>query len=168
MRTMHLSQSYSTRTFLWRNSETFIWNHYLLWSVRCNVQSKGAKVDLTDCGPSTLCLYPMEIDICWPERRGGCKPPVTIWSPSTSRSFRKTQMVIWAKSGPICLEQSSLSMIAKRIQRKKELQKRKQGSNLVLYSTKPTFSARKDQGEWRCSFRWSLEMARKCSGPTLK
>jgi hypothetical protein len=38
-------------------------------------------------------------------------------------------------------------MIAKRIQRKKVLQKRKQGSNSVLFSMKQMFLGRKDQEE---------------------
>ena len=168
MLTMHSFQSYSTPIFLWKNSETCTWNHYPLWSARCNAQSKEAKADLTDSGPSTLYLYPMEIDTCWPERRGACKPPVTIWSPSTNRSFRKTPTVIWAKLGPICSEQSFPYMIVKRTQRRKELQKRKRGSNLVSFSTKPMSSARKDQGEWRSFFPWFPETGRKCSGLTLK
>ena len=56
-------------------------------------------------------------------------------------------MAIWAKLGATCWAQSSRYMIVKRTQRKKVQQKRKPGSNSVLFSMKQMFLGRKDQGE---------------------
>jgi len=164
MRTMLLSQSCSIHTFLWKNRETFIWNHYLLWLDRFNVQLKEAKVDLTDCGRSILCLYQMATDICWPERREACKQLATIWSQLINKSFKKMPMATWVKLDPICWVPSFRYMIVKRIQRSQAAIKRKQGSNSVLSSMKPMFLDQKDQEEWKFCFRWFPEMDRKCFG----
>ena len=56
-------------------------------------------------------------------------------------------MATLAKLGRICLEQSFLYMIVKRIQRKKAKRKKRPGNSWELCSTKPMCWGPKDQEE---------------------